>query len=244
MKKTLLISLLVATGAVQASTEDLIKDSHLSTSTSGNYFTKQTSSFGSSMSGITADTVSAWMSANMTSISAAGYNPEAVYASTLSGGNISINPMVTLNEETGTYGFTMINRAGYKGSVAGIATSITSDLSSVTGLTFSLDVTSAGSAGSSSLTLVYQTAENVWASAVTNFTATDGETATVSVDFGDDISLYSSTIYAVVATTSGYGSSFVSNLSLTATTASVPEPATASLSLLALGALALRRRRA
>lgn len=244
MKKTVFISLLTLVGIAQADTENLIKSSHISTDTQNTYFTKHTSIFGSSLDNITAENVSSWLSSNMASVEEAGFDPQSVYCSTLSGGAWNIDPKIMVGSEEGVYSFSMTNRQRPGGSIVGIATTVDSDLNMVTGLTFSLAVASSGSAGSSSLTLVYQTEENVWESVVTKFTATDNQTAMVSLTLDEGKTLASSQIYAVVATRQGYGTSLTGNISLTATTASVPEPATATLSLLAMGALALRRRRA
>ncbi len=146
----------------------------------------------------------------------------------------SVSPSLTSGENSYTLSFT--NRTGYSGSVVGIATTI-SDTSSLTSLDFSY--TASTSVGGT-IYLVYQTG-GTWTMSSAAFT--QNETATITVDLGET-ALSSSTVYAVVVTTTGGGNKTTGTISLTATSSAVPEPATATLGLLALGALALRRRRA
>ncbi|MCD8070880.1 MAG: hypothetical protein LUE08_05790 [Akkermansiaceae bacterium] len=145
-----------------------------------------------------------------------------------------IGASLTSGESGYTLSFT--NRTGYAGSVVGIATTI-SDTSSLTSLDFSYTV-SANEGGY--IYLVYQVGDE-WEIKSTAFTV--GNEATISVDLSET-ALSSSTVYAVVITTSGAGNAETGTISLTATSSAVPEPAAATLGLLALGALALRRRRA
>ncbi len=181
--------------------------------------------------GISASTIAAWLGSQSDGLYWTHMNGSTTAAAS---GIDSVSPSLTSGESGYTLSFT--NRTGYAGSVVGIATTI-SDTSSLTSLDFSY--TASTSVGGT-IYLVYQTG-GTWTMSSAAFT--QNETATITVDLGET-ALSSSTVYAVVVTTTGGGNKSTGTISLTATSGAVPEPATATLGLLALGALALRRRRA
>lgn len=141
---------------------------------------------------------------------------------------------------------TFINRNAYKGALIGTAVTLDGDLASYTGLALSVNLAGLNStAGATTLNIVYQTADG-WQLEQLSGTASDltGTTQTVSVDL-TDTPLTSDTAYIVMSTLNSGGTSN-NNLafSMSATTQDVvPEPATASLSLLGLSLLMLRRKR-
>ncbi|MCC8021468.1 MAG: PEP-CTERM sorting domain-containing protein [Akkermansia sp.] len=185
----------------------------------------------SSTSNITASAIASWLGSQNDGLYWTHMNGSTTAAAS---GTDSVSPTLTSGESGYTLSFT--NRAGYSGSVVGIATTI-SDTSSLTSLDLSY-TESVNEAGT--IYLVYQV-NGEWTMKSTAFTV--GSEATISVDLGET-ALSSSTVYAVVVTTTGGGSKETGTISLTAASGAVPEPATATLGLLALGALALRRRRA
>ncbi|MCD7797810.1 MAG: PEP-CTERM sorting domain-containing protein [Akkermansiaceae bacterium] len=176
---------------------------------------------------ISASTIAAWLDGQS----------DGLYWTFVNGSTSADNPVSpTLSSGESGYTLSFWNRKNYNGSVVGIATTI-EDTSSLTSLDFSY-TESVNEAGT--IYLVYQTG-GTWTMESTGFTV--GNEATISIDLSET-SLSSSTVYAVVVTTTGGGSKETGTISLTAASGAVPEPATATLGLLALGALALRRRRA
>ncbi|MCC8020802.1 MAG: PEP-CTERM sorting domain-containing protein [Akkermansia sp.] len=176
---------------------------------------------------ITASTIASWLNGQS----------DGLYWTFMNGSTSADNPVSpTLTSGESGYTLSFWNRKNYNGSVVGIATTI-SDTSSLTSLDLSY-TESVNEAGT--IYLVYQV-NGEWTMKSTAFTV--GSEATISVDLGET-ALSSSTVYAVVVTTTGGGSKETGTISLTAASGAVPEPATATLGLLALGALALRRRRA
>ncbi len=181
---------------------------------------------------ITASAIASWLDGQSDGLYWTHMNGST--ASAASGAD-SVSPTLTSGSDSYTLSFK--NRQGYSGSVVGIATTISTDTSSLTSLDFSY-TESVNENGT--IYLVYQTGDT-WAMDSAAFTV--GSEATISVDLSEK-ALSSSTVYAVVVTTTGGGSKETGTISLTAASGAVPEPATATLGLLALGALALRRRRA
>lgn len=141
---------------------------------------------------------------------------------------------------------TFINRNAYKGALVGTAVTLAGDLASYTGLTLSVNLEGLNSgAGATTLNLVYQTADGWQLEQLSGMASTlTGTTQTVSVDLTDK-TLTSDTAYIVMSTrTSGGTNNENLAFSMSATTQDVvPEPATASLSLLGLSLLMLRRKR-
>ncbi len=182
--------------------------------------------------GITDSTIASWLNGQSDGLYWTHMNGSTTSAAS---GADSVSPSLTSGESGYTLSFT--NRAGYSGSVVGIATTISEDTSSLTSL--DLSYTASTSVGGT-IYLVYQV-DGEWTMKSAEFT--QNETATITIDLSET-ALSSSTVYAVVVTTTGGGSKETGTISLTATSGAVPEPATATLGLLALGALALRRRRA
>ncbi len=162
-----------------------------------------------------------------------GGQSDGVYCTPMNGGGIVADTTLTSGEDG--YTLSVYSRNNYGGSVAGIATTI-EDTSSLTSLDLSYTNSSSYSC---TIYLVYQL-NGEWERDY--ITLSQGETATLTVDLSN-ASLTSSTVYAAVSVT-GTASYRTGTISLTATSGAVPEPATATLGLLALGALALRRRRA
>ncbi len=177
---------------------------------------------------ISASTIASWL----------GSQSDGLYWTVMNGAEAasgSVSPTLTANESS--YMLSFLNRPWFGGSVVGIATTI-SDTSSLTSL--DLSYTEADNQDGY-IYLVYQV-NGEWTMKSTAFTV--GNEATISVDLSET-ELGSSTVYAVVVTTTGTGGTLeTGTISLTAASSAVPEPATATLGLLALGALALRRRRA
>ncbi len=162
-----------------------------------------------------------------------GSQSDGVYCTPMNGGDILAMTSLTSGEDG--YTLSVYSRNNYGGSVAGIATTI-EDTSSLTSL--DLSYTSTCSYGGT-IHLVYQL-NGEWTLKSEEFTA--GDETTISIDLSN-ASLTSSTVYAAVEV-HGQASTRTGTISLTAASGAVPEPATATLGLLALGALALRRRRA
>ncbi|MCD7799561.1 MAG: PEP-CTERM sorting domain-containing protein [Akkermansiaceae bacterium] len=178
--------------------------------------------------GITATAIASWLNGQ----------DDGLYWTVMNGKEAptgSVSPTLTSGSDSYTLSF--LNRPWFGGSVVGIATTI-SDTSSLTSLDFSYtEVDNQGG----TIYLVYQVGDE-WEMKSAAFTV--GSEATISIDLSET-ALSSSTVYAVVVTTTGTGgTSETGTISLTAASSVVPEPATATLGLLALGALALRRRRA
>lgn len=139
-----------------------------------------------------------------------------------------------------------INRNAYGGSIVGTAVTLTSDYASYTGLTLSVDCAGLQSgANFTTLNIVYQTAEGWQISQLTGQASSLIQTGmTLSVDLSGT-PLTSDTAYIVMSTRNGGGntnSNLLFSMSATAEDV-VPEPATASLSLLGLSLLMLRRKR-
>ena len=139
-----------------------------------------------------------------------------------------------------------INRNAYGGSIVGTAGTLTSDYASYTGLTLSVDCAGLQSgANFTTLNIVYQTAEGWQISQLTGQASSLIQTGmTLSVDLSGT-PLTSDTAYIVMSTRNGGGntnSNLLFSMSATAEDV-VPEPATASLSLLGLSLLMLRRKR-
>ncbi len=178
--------------------------------------------------GITASTIASWLNGQSDGLYWTVMNGAAAASG-------SVSPTLTASSDSYTLSF--LNRPWFNGSVVGIATTI-SNTTSLTSLDFSY--TEADNQGGT-IYLVYQV-NGEWTMESTSFTV--GTEATISIDLSGT-ALSSSTVYAVVVTTTGTGgTSETGTISLTAASSAVPEPATATLGLLALGALALRRRRA
>ncbi|MCD8071355.1 MAG: PEP-CTERM sorting domain-containing protein [Akkermansiaceae bacterium] len=163
-----------------------------------------------------------------------GGQSDGVYCTPMNGQNTIVADTSLTSGEDG-YTLSVYSRRNYGGSVAGIAATI-EDTSSLTSLDLSYTNSSLYSCD---IYLVYQL-DGEWE--IDSTTISQGETATFTVDLSDS-SLTSSTVYVAVSVT-GTASYRTGTISLTATSGAVPEPATATLGLLALGALALRRRRA
>ena len=139
-----------------------------------------------------------------------------------------------------------INRNAYGGSIVGTAVTLTSDYASYTGLTLSVDCAGLQSgANFTTLNIVYQTAEGWQISQLTGQASSLIQTGmTLSVALSGT-PLTSDTAYIVMSTRNGGGntnSNLLFSMSATAEDV-VPEPATASLSLLGLSLLMLRRKR-
>lgn len=139
-----------------------------------------------------------------------------------------------------------INRNACGGSIVGTAVTLTSDYASYTGLTLSVDCAGLQSgANFTTLNIVYQTAEGWQISQLTGQASSLIQTGmTLSVDLSGT-PLTSDTAYIVMSTRNGGGntnSNLLFSMSATAEDV-VPEPATASLSLLGLSLLMLRRKR-
>ncbi len=223
--KTTLIAAALCLGLSAAASADITLDLLENVAgTSPSNVTPSTAFQDATLSG---DYIAAWLSGQS----------DGLY-STVRNNNTTDVSVIGASLTSGESGYTLsfTNRTGYAGSVVGIATTI-SDTSSLTSLDFSYTV-SANEGGT--IYLVYQVG-NGWEIKSTAFTV--GNEATISVDLSET-ALSSSTVYAVVITTSGAGNAETGTISLTATSSAVPEPAAATLGLLALGALALRRRRA
>ena len=138
-----------------------------------------------------------------------------------------------------------INRNAYGGSIVGTAVTLTSDYASYTGLTLSVDCAGLQSgANFTTLNIVYQTAEGWQISQLTGQASSLIQTdMTLSVDLSGT-PLTSGTAYIVMSTRNGGNTNSNLLFSMSATAEDVvPEPATASLSLLGLSLLMLRRKR-
>ena len=151
------------------------------------------------------------------------------------------------NSGSGIYGsVTASGDTDVSVSIVGTAVTLTSDYASYTGLTLSVDCPGLQSgANFTTLNIVYQTAEGWQISQLTGQASSLIQTGmTLSVDLSDT-PLTSDTAYIVMSTRNDGGntnSNLLFSMSATAEDV-VPEPATASLSLLGLSLLMLRRKR-
>ena len=145
-----------------------------------------------------------------------------------------------VGNEDGSVTVTYTNRQGYGGSGVGLKVSLDAagySADAFSSLTFTVDLaTSTG--GTSRVYLAYQT-ENGWQAVESQ--ATSG-TITVTADLSGN-KLTSENVYVFVESNQGRGNDSTFTASMTGELASVPEPATASLGLLGLVALMMRRRR-
>lgn len=146
-----------------------------------------------------------------------------------------------VGNDDGSVTVTYTNRKGYGGSGVGLKISLESAgyaVDDYSSLTFTVNLaTSTG--GTYGVYLAYQT-EGGWQSVKSQ--ASSG-TIAVTADFSGN-SLISDDVYVFVESNMGAGNDSSFTASMTGELASVPEPATASLSLLGLAALMMRRRRA
>ena len=145
-----------------------------------------------------------------------------------------------VGNEDGSVTVTYTNRRGYGGSGVGLKVSLDAagySADAFSSLTFTVDLaTSTG--GTYRVYLAYQT-ENGWQAVESQ--ATSG-TITVTADLSGN-KLTSENVYVFVESNQGRGNDSTFTASMTGELASVPEPATASLGLLGLAALMMRRRR-
>lgn len=146
-----------------------------------------------------------------------------------------------VGDEDGSVTVTYTNRAGYGGSGVGLKVSLDAagdySADAFSSLTFTVDLaTSTG--GTYRVYLAYQT-ENGWQAVESQ--AGSG-TITVTADLSGN-KLTSENVYVFVESNGGRGNDSIFTASMTGELASVPEPATASLGLLGLAALMVRRRR-
>lgn len=195
------------------------------------------SGFGDVNSGsvITAQKVVTWLqgTTGWQGTTANGNSGSGIYGSVTASGDTDVS-------------VSFINRNAYGGSIAGTAVTLTSDYASYTGLTLSVDCAGLQSgANFTTLNIVYQTAEGWQISQLTGQASSLIQTGmTLSVDLSGT-PLTSDTAYIVMSTRNGGGntnSNLLFSMSATAEDV-VPEPATASLSLLGLSLLMLRRKR-
>ena len=195
------------------------------------------SGFGNVNSGsvITAQKVVTWLqgTTGWQGTTANGNSGSGIYGSVTASGDTDVS-------------VSFINRNAYGGSIVGTAVTLTSDYASYTGLTLSVDCAGLHSgANFTTLNIVYQTAEGWQISQLTGQASSLIQTGmTLSVDLSGT-PLTSDTAYIVMSTRNGGGntnSNLLFSMSATAEDV-VPEPATASLSLLGLAALMVRRRR-
>ena len=195
------------------------------------------SGFGDVNSGnvITAQKVVTWLqgTTGWQGTTANGNSGSGIYGSVTASGDTDVS-------------VSLINRNAYGGSIVGTAVTLTSDYASYTGLTLSVDCAGLQSgANFTTLNIVYQTAEGWQISQLTGQASSLIQTGmTLSVDLSGT-PLTSDTAYIVMSTRNGGGntnSNLLFSMSATAEDV-VPEPATASLSLLGLSLLMLRRKR-
>ena len=189
------------------------------------------SGFGDVNSGsvITAQKVVTWLQGT----TANGNSGSGIYGSVTASGDTDVS-------------VSFINRNAYGGSIVGTAVTLTSDYASYTGLTLSVDCAGLQSgANFTTLNIVYQTAEGWQISQLTGQASSLIQTGmTLSVDLSGT-PLTSDTAYIVMSTRNGGGNTNTNLLFSMSATAEdvVPEPATASLGLLGLSLLMLRRKR-
>ena len=133
-----------------------------------------------------------------------------------------------VGNEDGSVTVTYTNRQGYGGSGVGLKVSLDAagySADAFSSLTFTVDLaTSTG--GTYRVYLAYQTSGTI----------------TVTADLSGN-KLTSENVYVFVESNQGRGNDSTFTASMTGELASVPEPATASLGLLGLAALMMRRRR-
>ncbi len=199
--------------------------------------TLKLSAFGNvdSASVITADKVVTWLqgTAGWQGTTANGNSGNDIYGSVTASGDTDVS-------------VSFYNRTAYGGAIVGTAVTLTSDYASYTGLTLSVDCSGLQSgANFTTLSIVYQTEDGWQISQLTGpASALIGSGMPLFVDLSET-ALASDTAYIVMSTRNGAGnmnSSLLFSLSATAEDV-VPEPATASLSLLGLSLLMLRRKR-
>lgn len=146
-----------------------------------------------------------------------------------------------VGKEDGSVTVTYTNRGGYGGSGVGLKVSLDAagdySADAFSSLTFTVDLaTSTG--GTYRVYLAYQTKDG-WQAVESQ--ATSG-TINVTADLSGN-KLTSENVYVFVESDGGWGNNSEFTASMTGELASVPEPATASLGLLGLAALMVRRRR-
>ncbi len=168
------------------------------------------------------------------------------------GGNpwdsLSISPLEAVGSDD--LQVTFYNRKAYGGSVVGTKIDLGSDYANIQALTLVADFSKLTSnSADMTLNLVYQKAgETDWSIISVEGTDTDwvtAQTQSLSIDLSEDV-LGSQYVYLVASAregTAGGEKSVIFSLNADYRTASIPEPATATLSLLALAGLASRRRR-
>ena len=238
MKTTLLISALMALccSAGMAATVAIDLNGETSNGEPISAVTKQ-KSFGNinSANTITAENVVSWLE-----------NTSGWKGTPANGSYDTIFGNVTANGDNDV-NVTFINRNARGGSVIGTTVTLTGDYANYTGLTLSVDCTGLQSgANFTVIDIVYQTEQGWQISHLTGQASAlkNTGTNTLNVDL-TETPLTSDTAYIVMSTRNG-GGTYNSNLtfSMSATVKDVvPEPATASLSLLGLSLLMLRRKR-
>lgn len=192
--------------------------------------------FGDGTANITADKVVSWLQDStgwMGSISNSSGTTPGVWGSVTASGADDVS-------------VSFLNRNNGGGSNVGTEVTLTSDYANYTGLTLSVDCAGLQTdAYDTSLNLVYQTADGWQLSRLTDMAANlSGTTWTLSANL-NDTPLTSDKAYIVMSIRKGFGntnSDLLFSMSATVEDA-VPEPATASLGLLGLAGLMMRRRR-
>ena len=159
--------------------------------------------------------------------------------------NYSVAPTLTSlgNSE---YTLQITNRSANAGSVAGFSytlndAAINNNYTTSFNLTYTFDYSVCASSVSGVLSVVYKTEEG-WQISYSSFTTGTDSLATISVT---DVALTDTSVYVVLATTTGAGNITYGALSATATIATIPEPSSFCLfgTLAMLAVISLRRRR-
>lgn len=234
MKKSLYLSAILMGSAIvaQAATISL---ADFSSGTNTQYVFSSSSNITS----VTANQVTSWLSGKTDGWYATPANGNT-------GGQVFTvaNPVSPQDNGSTTLQFT--NRAAYKGAVVGLKITL-DDYAAYSNLNFSVDFQAIGGGTDGfSINLVYQTSEGWQISTVSTsnaeLSASTDKTKTVSANLSQT-PLTDGAIYAVITSQTGGGTSNTLNVSLQGEK-SVPEPATATLGLLGLAALMVRRRKA